>query len=138
MFFFADNSVRIQGLRGPTSGCNMEIKVMEGVGQVVIPVIRNGSADQDVGVVCYTEDVTTSSNADYIARPYDSPGSEIRFGVNSSVAECVVTIIDDHASERQEQFLVRLRATPTHSFVDIDPSSASLCVLISHDERDSK
>ena len=130
--------MRIQGEPGSTIGCNIEMNVKEGAGQVEIPIIRDGVADQDVGVICYTEDVTTSSNTDYVARPYDTPGSVVRFAVNSLVAECVITIIDDQVYEVREQFLVHLRPTPSRSFVGIDPVFASLCVFISHDERDGK
>lgn len=134
----ADSSIRIQGEPSSTIDCDMELNVKEGAGQVVIPLIRDGFSNQEVGAVCYTEDITTSGGADYNPRPYDAPESVVKFGVNNSVAECVVTIVDDRVYEVREQFLVHVGNTPTQRFVNVDPAFASLCVFISHDENDSK
>lgn len=65
-------------------------------------------------------------------------GSEVIFGVNQSMAECVVKLIDDRLFETGERFFIHLASSTTHSFINIDPNYSSVCVYISYAEDDSK
>lgn len=89
-------------------------------------------------MVCYTEPDTARGDGDYLSLERDSPHSEIVFGVNQSVAECVVRLVNDQEFETRERFFVRLAPSSTHGFVNVDPSSSSICVYINYAEDDSK
>lgn len=106
--------------------------------QLVLHLTRQGSMHQEVGVVCATEADTALASADYVPRPHDSLGSEVMFGVNQSLAQCVVTIVDDEALEPRERFHVYLTASSRNSFVSIDPTSSSICIHIRYAENDGE
>ena len=134
---FADNSVRIQGEPGRDLDCDMELSVKEGHGKLVVPLIREGFTGQELDVACYTEDASATAGEDYISRPLHSSSSHVTFAVNSSSAECVVRIVNDHKYELREQFKVHLAATSSQTHVSV-PELVSLCVFIRFDETDSK
>ena len=106
--------------------------------QLILNLTRQGNMDQEVGVVCATEADTAIANDDYVSRPHDSLGSEVMFGVNQSLAQCVVGIIDDEALEPRERFHVYLTASSRHSAVNIDHTSSSICIHIRYAENDGE
>ena len=115
----------------------MELSVKENHGNLVVPLIRDGYTGQELGVVCYTEDASAAAGEDYISRPLHSSSSQVTFAVNSSIAECVVKIVNDPRYELREQFKVHLAATSSQTHISV-PELASLCVFICFDETDSK
>lgn len=115
----------------------MEVVVKEDQGKLVIPLVRDGYINQELGVVCYTEDDTASAGEDYVPRPFSSPAAQVTFPVNSSTAECEVTIMNDQLYELREQFMVHLAPIPTQTYISMQ-EFASLCVFICYDEMDSK
>lgn len=126
------------GGAGPTQDCLLEVDVDEDSMRLVLNLTRQGNMDQEVGVVCATQADTAIASADYVPRPHDSLGSEVVFGVNQSLAQCVVLIIDDEALEPRERFHVYLSASSRHSFVNIDPTTSSMCIHIRYAENDGE
>lgn len=126
------------GQPGRTRDCQLEARIEEGSGHLTLNITRRGNLEQEMGVVCYTEDDTAIGNADYVSRLEMSAGSVVMFGVNQSLAECVVEIVDDKVFESRERFHVHLAATSKHGFFNIDEAFSSICIYINFDERDGK
>ena len=119
-------------------GCDLETDVREDAGHVTVPLVRSGNLEQEIAVICYTQDIMAKGGSDYVPRLPDSRLSEVRFGVNHSMAECVVRVHDDQEYEEREGFFVHLATTRNQSFVNIESTSSSLCVYIRYDKNDGK
>lgn len=126
------------GQPGHTLGCDLETDIEEFSRHLIVNLTRMGKLDQEVGVICYTEDHSAIGNADYLARLKDNSESGIVFGVNQSMAECVVTIVDDGEIEHREMFYVHLSPLATEGLVHVDPNYSTMCVYINHDDNDCK
>lgn len=130
--------MRIDGPPGRFNPCSQEIDVRESIGTVLVNLTRTGSLEQEISVVCYTEDDTARGNEDYAPRYQDSLDSEVTFPVNQSTTTCALTVINDTNHEGREMFKVHLTTSANTSFVTFDPTFSSLCVYISYDENDGK
>ena len=126
------------GPPGLTDDCDHQVDVEEFTGQLVVNLTRVGRLEQEVGVVCTTEDDSATANSDYIARLSEGLGSEVMFGVNQSTAACVVEIVDDGEIEHREMFYLHLSPLPDQGLVLVNSSSATMCIFINHDDYDSK
>ncbi|XP_076041195.1 extracellular matrix protein 3-like [Oratosquilla oratoria] len=95
------------------------MKVEEGVGEVVLKLVRSGDITHSMSVSCVTFQVTAKgsgsskatgvglhSGADYLSLNNDSPRTKLPAG--SSGGECRVKILDDALHEDPEEFLVAL------------------------------
>ena len=147
----ADNTFQLLGQVGRDRHCSLESAVEEDSGHATIQLSRLGSLEQEAGVVCYTEPDTALGGADYISRPRFSPGSEVVFGVNQSLAECRVQILDDTDFEARERFYVHILPLPPRgsgpALADTGPTPStqssivgpsSICVYINYAENDGK
>ncbi|XP_064795225.1 FRAS1-related extracellular matrix protein 2-like [Oncorhynchus masou masou] len=93
----------------------LEFRVEEDVGEVLIPVRRTGDLSNELTVLCYTQEgsargtvpSTVLSYSDYIARPEDQR-SALRFDRGDSERACRVLVIDDSLYEGAETFAVTL------------------------------
>lgn len=140
---FPDNTVRMEGdpSTSNTPNCQLETSVDEFDGSVVIELTRTGALDQELGVTCYTQDYSATGNLDFLPRLANSQGSEVTFGVNQSVAECEVVILDDERIEHREAFYVLLSPLQTQgagALVQVEPDYSTMCVYINHDINDCK
>ncbi|XP_064877235.1 FRAS1-related extracellular matrix protein 2-like [Oncorhynchus nerka] len=93
----------------------LEFRVEEDVGEVLIPVRRTGDLSNELTVLCYTQEgsargtvpSTVLSYSDYIARPEDQR-SALRFDRGDAERACRVLVIDDSLYEGAETFAVTL------------------------------
>lgn len=134
----ADNTVSMLGTPGRTGDCHLETDIEEFSRHLLVNLTRTGSLEQEVGVTCYTRDNSAKGNHDFVARVKDAPGSEVVFGVNQSMAECVVEIKDDNATEPREKFYVQVEAHTSLGLVYVEPTLSIMCVYINYDINDSE
>ncbi|XP_076002015.1 FRAS1-related extracellular matrix protein 2b [Genypterus blacodes] len=95
----------------PSAVYNIE----EDIGELLIPVRRSGDVNQELMVICYTQQVTATgtvpttvlSYSDFISRPEDHH-SVLRFDKGEEEKSCRVVIIDDSLYEDEETFNVTL------------------------------
>ncbi|KAG8452768.1 hypothetical protein GDO86_004527 [Hymenochirus boettgeri] len=116
-------------------------KIEEDVGELFIPVQRRGDLNQELMVLCYTQQGTASgtvptsvlSYSDYISRPEDH-NSVLRFEKGEREKMCRVVIIDDSLYEEAEVFNVTL-SMPMGGRIGPDFSSAQIVILPDKDDE---
>ncbi len=115
------------------------VEVEEGVGVVTINLTRSGNLEQEVGVVCSTEDGSARGGVDYVPRLQSDVGSEVIFGAGESESACLVAIEDDVRHEPlREIFYLHLGPSTSYDHVSIAPGLSTICIYISADIRDSE
>ena len=115
--------------------CQVEVRVVEGVGSVALNLTRTGNLQESVGVICYTKSGTASRGQDFHPRPNNAP-SRIEFQPNETTAQCRIEIVDDTLHEITERFLVFLGTVQGRA--SVNSSTSPLCVYLHVDSNDSK
>ncbi|XP_044133029.1 FRAS1-related extracellular matrix protein 3 [Bufo gargarizans] len=118
-----------------------EYKIEEDIGELLIPVKRLGDVNQELMVVCSTQQGTATgtipssvlSYSDYITRP-DDHTSIIRFDKDEKEKNCRIIIIDDSLYEEDEIFNVTL-SMPMGGRVGNEFSSAKVVILADTDDE---
>ncbi|XP_076321017.1 FRAS1-related extracellular matrix protein 2-like [Tachypleus tridentatus] len=116
-----------------------EYVVNENVGEVLVPVKRNGDLSKEMMIICSTEagsatgtiPASIRSFSDFISRP-ESHKSAIRFNQGEDLKYCRLVIIDDSLYEDDESFKIRL-SQPLGGKVGVQNVTK---VIISPDKRD--
>ncbi|XP_072552171.1 FRAS1-related extracellular matrix protein 2-like [Salminus brasiliensis] len=112
----------------------VELKVEEDVGELLIPVQRRGDISQELMVTCYTQQGSARgttpgsvlSFSDYISRP-EGRSSVLMFQRGEREQPCRVFIIDDSLYEDQEGFNVTLDQ-PMGGRVEMERRSARVLI----------
>ena len=123
-------------LPGRTVPCELEVRIEESIGTLVLNLSRHGNLEEEVGVVCYTEEHTAISGRDFHSRPRGNLTSLVTFAPNQTRAQCAVEIINDPQNENSERFFVKL-ADP-QSLVRISDGSSPICVYLNYDPADGE
>ncbi|KAE8627259.1 hypothetical protein XENTR_v10006920 [Xenopus tropicalis] len=116
-------------------------RIEEDIGELFIPVRRRGDLNQEMMVLCYTQQGTASgtvptsvlSYSDYISRPEDH-NSVLRFDKGDREKMCRVVIIDDSLYEEAEFFNVTL-SMPMGGKIGSDFPSAQIIILPDKDDE---
>ncbi|KAM4796083.1 FRAS1-related extracellular matrix protein 2 [Rhinophrynus dorsalis] len=116
-------------------------KIEEDIGELFIPVRRRGDVNQELMVICYTQQGTASgtvptsvlSYSDYISRPEDH-NSVLRFDKGEQEKMCRVVIIDDSLYEEAEFFNVTL-SMPMGGKIGPDFPSTQIVIVPDKDDE---
>jgi hypothetical protein len=84
----------------------IHIEVHESDKLISLPIVRNGDLSTDITVVCYTEDVTATSNIDYVPRNMNAFNlNTVKIASGEVYGFCDIELIDDDLHEiKNEQF----------------------------------
>ncbi|KAG9491966.1 hypothetical protein GDO78_000464 [Eleutherodactylus coqui] len=116
-------------------------KIEENVGELFIPVQRSGDVNQELMVICFTQQGTATgtvptsvlSYSDYISRP-EEHNSILRFDKGEKEKTCRVVIIDDSLYEEAETFNVTL-SMPMGGRLGSEFHSAQVVILPDKDDE---
>ncbi|XP_043929269.1 FRAS1-related extracellular matrix protein 2 [Protopterus annectens] len=115
--------------------------IEEDIGELLIPVQRQGDVSQELMVICYTQQGTATgttptmvlSYSDYISRPEDHT-SVLRFDRDETETFCRILIIDDSLYEVAETFNVTL-SMPMGGKIGLQYPSTQVTILPDADDE---
>ncbi|XP_075449299.1 FRAS1-related extracellular matrix protein 2 [Ascaphus truei] len=115
--------------------------IEEDIGELFIPVRRSGDVNQELMIICYTQQGTATgtvptsvlSYSDYISRPEDH-NSVLRFDKGEQEKMCRVVIIDDSLYEEAEYFNVTL-SMPMGGKIGSEFPSAQIVIVPDTDDE---